>query len=316
MADIQALRQRLRDPKTPDSQKVRIRNRIKFLKSNVKKANKQVTRERRGEGVLKDARQAQKTAEKVLPLDPLGRVDEARSEEVQDVLDQERALSDPFSDAYVGNRSGQLKDFMNRYEDSTQGYDTKELNALREARRRETDRGFQSGRAALMRGQNAVRLGSTQRAAQLAELAKTYGQQSTDAENDIFLRSADEKQRRLEGYGNTLQGVEASEFDKANQALANYKATLGGAEANELDRAKINLGQEAADRAAKVGGVMGILGIQEARRNAEQQNKLIREGYASNERIAGKSSSGSSGGSNAYADELEKLAEELAARGV
>lgn len=316
MADdrIVLLRQKLRDPKTTAQQKQNIKTRIKFLKSSNQKAQKQAKKaERRdGQGVLRDARQAAKTAEKALNLDPLGRVEAGRSEEIADLLDQERALSDPFSDAYAGRRSDETRDFMNRYNDSTQGYNSQETEALRESRRRETERGFQSGRAALARGQNNARTSSTARAAQLAELSKAYGQQSADAETDIFLRGADEKQRRLEGYGSAVKGAEADEFNRANQALANYKATLGGAEANELNRSQINLGQEAAERAAQVSGTMGILGIQEARRNAEQQNQLIREGYRSNENIAGKTNSG--WGSNAYADELDRLAEELEAQ--
>lgn len=305
MADarLDLLRQKLRDPKTTAQQKVDIRIRLKFLQSQNKKEQKQASREKRGEGLLKDARQAAKTAEKALNLDPLGRVNADRSEEMQDILDQERSLSDPFNDAYVGRRSGQMQDFISRYSDSTQGYDSKENEALRDARRRETDRGFQSGRAALARGQNNARTSSTARGAQLAELARSYGTQSADAENDIFMTSANEKQRRLEGLGNIIGGVESTESDRSNTALANYKSSLQGAEVNELGKQNINLGQEAAERAAQVGGTMGILGIQEARRNAEEQNKLIREGYASNERI----SNNHKPTGNPYADELDKL---------
>jgi hypothetical protein len=315
MADdkIIALRERLRTPGITEAQKASIKTRIKFLNSQVKKQEKQVKRELRGENVLKDARQAGKTAEKALDLSPLSRLDATRSEEIENLINQQNALSDPNSEAFAGRRSGQLQDFVSRYQGSTQGYDSSELEALRESRRREMDRGFQSGRAALARGQNNARTSSTAKSAQLAELASQFGIQNADAENDLFMASANEQQRRLEGFGNTIGNIEQNEFDRSDKALANYRSVLEGARADELGRQQVNLGQEAAERAAKVSGTMGILGIQEARRNAEQQNQLVREGYKSNEAIAGKANSGQSS-SNAYADELDAIRKEIEAQ--
>lgn len=251
-----------------------------------------------------DLRTASRLADNQLDTSSLSRVDASRTQDVANLLNQYQATSDPFSSAYAGRRSGQLKDFLSRYEASTQGYDNQELNALREQRRRGLERGFQSGRAGLARSQGNYRLGATQRAAQMADLARSYGQQSADAENDLFIQSEAEKQRRLEGYGSAVQDVEGTEFERGDKALANYRDALETARANELEREKINLGQESADRLAKESGKLGMLGIIESRRNARRQNKLIREGYRSNERIAGSNNSSQ----NAYADALSELA--------
>lgn len=264
-------------------------------------------------GLKKDLKGAKNLAEQFLNLSPLGRVDASRSNEVQNLLNQYQSQSDPFSASFAGKRSGDVNDFLSRYKDSTLGYDSNELTALREQRRRGIDRGFESGRAGLQRGQS-FRMGDTQKSAQLAELAKSYGQNSADAENDIFIKSADEKQKRLEGYGTALQGAENTEYTKGQSALENYKNTLNTANADQLEREKINLGQEATDRAGQSAGIFGILGIQEARRNAKMQNKLIREGYRSNENIAGKNKQIAAPGQS-YSDALNQLADELANSG-
>lgn len=274
-----------------------------------KKANRKLN-----QGISKDLTQSKKIAEEQFDLSDLSRVDAARSPEVQDLLNQQKSLSDPFSDSYAGNRSGQLQDYVGRLNDATQGYDSRELSALRDNRRREMERGFQSGRAGLMKAQGNLRTGSTQKAAQIARLARDYGQSSADAENDLFIQGADEKRRALTQYGDTVRGLESDEFGRSQQALSNYQGQLNQSRADELEREKINLGQEAADRAAQSGAQLGIMQLKEARRNAKQQNKLIRRGYQSNERIA---SGGSGGGGGAtatpgpsYADELNKLAEQ------
>jgi hypothetical protein len=257
-------------------------------------------------GLGKDLKQASKLAKKFLPSDPFMKVDAGRSSGVQDLIDQTRSLSDPFSQAYAGRRSEEQGNYLSRLLESSKGYDSNEIRALRDARRGEMERGFQSGRAALARGQNNYRLGATQKAAQLAELAQGYGRDSAQAENELISKFADEKQRRLGEYGAALTGAENTEYDRGQSALNSYRDTLQTSEANEYDKFKFNAGQEAADRAQTTAGKLGILGIQEARRNAAEQNALIREGYKSNENIAGRSNSGANG----YADAIKQLADQ------
>lgn len=266
------------------------------------------TKIKRRTGLGKDLKQATKLAKKFLPSDPFMKADASRSSGIQDLIDQSRALSDPFSAGYAGRRSKEQGNYLSRLLDSSQGYDSNEMTALREARRNEMERGFQSGRASLARGQNNYRLGATQRAAQLAELAQGYGRDSAQAENELVSKFADEKQRRLNEYGTALTGAEGNEFNRGQQALNNYRDTLQTAEANEYDKFKFNAGQEAADRAQTTAGKLGILGIQEARRNAAEQNALIREGYKSNERISGRSGGGSG---QSMADAIAGLRDEL-----
>lgn len=263
--------------------------------------------------INKDLQKAGTIANKNFDLSPLSRVEGGRPIEVQNALNQHQALSDPFSQAFAGQRSGQLKDYISQLDLYRQGYDAPELNALREARRRELERGFESGRASLLRGQGTAGVPRQARGAQLLELSKAYGRSGADAENDLFIQGAQEKRRANEAYGGAVTQAEADEFTRGQQALTNYTNLLNQARADEFERQKVNLGQEAADRAAQSGAQLGILQLKEARQNAKRQNKIIRQGYKSNERIAGASSGGggtSQPASNPYAEELAKLAEE------
>jgi len=251
-----------------------------------------------------DINKSREIAETVLPLDPLSRIDASRSTETQNLLNQLSSLSDPTSASYVGNRSSEISDYVNRLKNSTQGYDSNELNALREQRLSGMRQNFQSGRAALMRGQGNAGVGTTQRGAQLADLARNFGLQTSAAENDLFVKGADEKQRRLTEYGNTIQGITGQEFNRSQAALNAYREALGGAQADELGRQKINLGQEASDRAARSGGILGVLGIAESRRNARAQNQIARQSL---KRGTGGAATAQGTAANPYADALDSL---------
>ena len=257
----------------------------------------------------KDIGDAKSIAGKHFDLSPLSQVDAGRSNETTNHLNNLSSLSDPHSAAYAGGRTGEMKDFMGRLNESTQGYDSRELNALRESRRRETDRGFQSGRAALDRQQNNYRTGATSRGAQALELAKTYGQQSADAENDLFIAGADEKQKRLESYGTMASSQGELEHLRGERARDAYGREMGLAQDREFDKNKLNLGQEAASKAIVSAGTYGVLGMAESRKESKKANKLARD-------LAARSGSGGSGGSggggsNAIADAQNARADEL-----
>lgn len=264
---------------------------------------------RRGAGgglygsISRDINRAGQIANTALDTSPLSRVDATRSNETTNMLNQYGAYSDPNSAAYVGRRSGEMQDYVGRLKNQMLGYSNPELNALREQRTRAMQTGFQGGTAALMRGQNVARTGAGQRAAQIAALARGYGQDNANAENDLMVKGADEIRRATDAYGTAVGGLESAENTRVRNALADYSGALGDAQSSELDRAKINLGQEATDRALKAGTTLGVLGIGESRRNARRSAKLTREGFRSNERI----SRGGGGGNSGLADALNEL---------
>jgi hypothetical protein len=205
-----------------------------------------------------------------------------------------------------------MSGLVEKHRSGLDGYTSRENNAIRDQRLRGLRRNFAEGRASLARGQNIARTGRNARTAQLMTLAKSHGQSASDAENDLFVRNIDEKQRRLQGFTNLIQGLETDERNRADTALANYREALRTDQIDRLEREKINLGQEAASRAERFGGIMGLLGIADSRRNAKRQNKLMKEQIA---KMGGGGGTTvvSGGGGGSYADALNNLADKFAA---
>lgn len=260
--------------------------------------------------IKRDMFQAGNIAKKTMPLDPLSRVDNTRSTETQDLINRRRGFIDPNNAAYAGRRSGQMQSILSKLQGGLGGYTGTEMQGMREQQARETDNAFNTGRSQLMRGQSMARTGSTQRSAQLMDLAKSFGNSRAQLEQDLLVKNADEMQRRQMDFTGVLRGAENDEATKVQQALGSYETTLGADRADRFERDKINLGQEAKDRAAQVGAQTGIMGLLEARRNAARQAQLAREQMASNERSARASSGGGGGGGGSYYDDIMGLINE------
>lgn len=246
-----------------------------MAKKNKKKGNRLYNR------IGRDLSNAATIANDFLDLGPLSTVDASRSAEVQGALDKYKAYADT-----AGQRSPEMQAYLDRMKGLTEGYDSQEYEALRSQRRREMEKGYQAGQAGLMRGQSVNRLGATQKTAQLLQLAKNYGEQSSAAENDLFVQGAKEKRDAIEAYGGALGDQESAENDRVSKAMADYTGYLGDQEAAEFGKQKFNAGQEAASRAMKQGGILGVMGIGESRRAGKRSSRLIRQGYRSNEKIA------------------------------
>lgn len=268
-----------------------------------KNRNKQTESDRLYNKLGQDITNAKKIADTTLPSSELSTVDASRSQEIQNLINQYQSYSDPNSANFAGKRSAEVSDFVNRLKLGLEGYNSQELNALRAQRLSGMDQGFQSGRATLMRGQNG--LGTTQRGAQLAELAKNFGLARASAENELFVKAADEKQRRLQDYGNTITSLNTTEYNRAQDALKNYSSVLSGARQDELNRQQINLKQEAATRATQVGKVLGTLSLGETRRNNERQNRLMKQAIAKGRPVSTNTIGAPQ--NNPYADAFDNL---------
>lgn len=250
----------------------------------------------------KDLRDAGSIARKNLPLTPLPRLDTGRSNETQNLLNLFSAYADPTKGSYAGARSSQMQDAVGRSIAGLDGYTAQENQGMREQMARDTNQNFMTGRAQLMRGQANARTGSTQRAAQLLELTKSYGNTRANLEQDLFVKNADEKQRRLDAYRNFLGGLEQQEYGRGREARTDLGNLSNSTWERELGTSKFNIEQEGRDRASQVSGILGTLGILDARRNARKQNQLMREQMQSNERVASRSGSGGGGGGGYYED--------------
>lgn len=151
-------------------------------------------------------------------------------------------------------RPAAVQDYINRYQAGLEGYSSPELQAQREQAQRGIDTQYQTGLAQLAKAQarGGVR-GAAAGAAQRNMNRARMGEQQ-NLEQDIFVRNADEKQRRLGEYARSLEG----------------------ARADELDRRKFNLEQGASERAGGMGTFFESLKLGQQRQGADRDYQLNR----------------------------------------
>lgn len=185
----------------------------------------------------------------------LGRLGEERSADETDAINRLREAADR-----AGTRSQDVGDMLARRKAGLEGYSSQENQAAREAMGREITRGGATAAAELRRSQGVARTRGAAAAAQAVNLQRGLQQSRADLEQDLFIRNADEKQRRLAEYENSLRGVEGEEFSRgqlARQDLINQYNYQGG-----LDqyRKEYNLGQQANEIAGRIGAETGGIG--------------------------------------------------------
>ncbi len=185
----------------------------------------------------------------------LGRLGEERSADELDAISRLQRAADS-----AGVRSADISDLLARRKAGLAGYDAPEMQGMRESMGREITRGGATAASELRRAQGASRTRGAAASAQAANLQRSLQQSRADLEQDLFVKNADERQRRLAEYENSLRGVEGEEFSRgqsARQDLVNQYNYQGG-----LDqyRKEYNLGQQANEIAGRAGAETGGIG--------------------------------------------------------
>lgn len=297
----------------------------------------------------KDAEGAAALTRQFMPEGALGRVNAERPEEYNDITSRYKAASEAYGpgggarrsaesqdvlDQYKGklSRSGEMQGILDRFRTGTArtgedaeylgrlkgglgGYSSEENQAALEQQMRESNSAYDAAKTQL--SQNAGKLGV--RGGTLAALSGKIDKQSArdqlGARQDIFLKNADEKQKRLETYGSEvgrIQGdeqgrtkdysnllrdteredntrldayagmvkdAETTEFDKGRLATGDYFNTLKTMRDDELGRQKTNMDQAATERAGQASTYFGGLERGAAVRSQEEEKKLNRGYY-------------------------------------
>lgn len=179
-------------------------------------------------------------ANKLYAPESLGRVstgfnaDGGRITENQDILDR-------------------LKEISNRYYKSSEGYTPEEMQAFRESAQREGDIALKTATNSLNKISPNLRGGAGARI--VANMGRQYGENIIKNEQDINIRNADEKQKRLGEY----QG-----------SVNNYGNALTSMRNDELERQKFNLNQVAAEKAGQYGTLFGGSQLGMANKSAQE----------------------------------------------
>lgn len=150
----------------------------------------------------------------------LGRVNEARSADIQDVISRRKAM--------------------------LEGYTPDEKAAMRDENIRSMQRQTEGQMRALRGAQAASGVRGATASAQNVQLAKGQQEQSRQMERDLFLKNADAKRAALGAFEQSATGAEANELQRQQYNIGQKNAETQAQLATEFGYA--NLG--AADRAA------------------------------------------------------------------
>lgn len=179
----------------------------------------------------------------------------------------------PESDSYVGKRSSDVIDIIARMRSGLDGYASDELQAFRESARREIDKARATEERKMMDTAGRYGLRGAAATARAAQLGRENVAQTQTLEQDLFLKNADERNRRLQDYGSFMRGVEDDEFgrvqnarkaeyematgvdrdyyERGQSALKNYTDWLEKMRAGDLDVQKANADQQMNQKAGK-----------------------------------------------------------------
>lgn len=144
------------------------------------------------------------------------------SPEQQSILRSLKDRSDPNSANYAGKYSSDIQDVINRFKGGLEGYSAAENAAFREAGERGLDSTYNNMRYNKLRDLARTRTRGAAASAQMQGLDRDRGMQQAQFEQDLFIKNADEKQRRLGQYGDYVRGVDSDYANRGASALQDY----------------------------------------------------------------------------------------------
>jgi len=221
----------------------------------------QITEQKKNEAVNKllgpGIEGASALAEKLFPEGSLGRM-EFVGPEGREIVQRYKGIADRYAS---GQPSADLQDIMNRYKAGLEGYNSQELNAMRE----ESLQGINADVAAQQRAlQKAQARSGVRGAAGVAQLAGV-GRQGVNArgnlERDLFIKNADERQRRLGEYSGLVQGVEQQGYERSLGSLGQYENAYGNLRAEDVRTKQYNDQKVADELAGRYGTIFGGLNL-------------------------------------------------------
>lgn len=213
-----------------------------------------------------------------------------RTERTQETKDQlARLLADV-------EYSPEEQDIIRRQQAGLEGYSAAELQAARE----ETLGEVEKAKAAELRNLSRLRgMGATGTGALERSLARDAARARGEIERDIFIKNADEKQRRLGdygtymgalrsarsgrlgAYGTALSGAEEADYQrrqgdyqKMMETQGTYANQLALTREDELKRHLENLGRLEKEKAGQYGSFFGGLNLNLANRQFEESQRI------------------------------------------
>lgn len=207
--------------------------------------------------------QANELVKQFFPEGSLGRVSSGvdangnRIGETQDVLDRFASFR---------GTGGPVADTVARLKAGLEGYTADENTAMREAADRQSKSAYETNISQLAKTQARSGVRGASANAQMANIAAARQKQVDENAQNLMIKNADEKQKRLESYA----GYE-------RQANIDYANALQGQRTDELNRSMINLDKVAAERGGQTGTFFQGVGLGLTRDQQDRDEELAKQ---------------------------------------
>lgn len=192
-----------------------------------------------------------------------------------------RGITDMYKNIAQNYISGQptqpMQDVLSRYRDSLGGYSSPQLQAQREQAQRQIDSQYQTESSALKRAQIQSGVRGAAGTAQMMNLNRSRIGQQQQLEQDLFVKNADEQQRRLGEYSNVLGNVEQQTYGRQQDALQRYRDQYAGVRADDVATKSYNDQKVADEMAGRYGALFGGLNLNLANRGQAEDFILNNE---------------------------------------
>lgn len=237
-----------------------------------------------------DAGGAKQIAESLIPTGSTGRVNTGfqtdangqvikdangnpmRVGETAEALDRLKATA-----STAGARTAEQQAAIANLQAGLGGYNSQQLQGQREQAQRGIDTQYKTGLSSLARAQARSGVRGASAVAQQANAERDRVAQQQNLEQDIFVKNADEMQRRAEGYQGTLQGLEGEEINRGRMANSDYINQLNNQRADELSRERENLDRGAAEQGGKIDTYFKTIDMAQNRRTGNRNYNLARQ---------------------------------------
>lgn len=199
--------------------------------------------------------------------------------EMQQALARYRQYSDQYAQ---GGRTGDMQDVLNRYKSGLEGYTGAESQGFREQAQRGIDQQMRSQLGALRTSQARGGVRGASAAAQQSNLDRMRMAEQQNLEQDLFVRNADEKQRRLQAYSDTLRGAEGEEYGRKMQTQNAYATALGGQEGVNRESERYDMDRLMAERSGAMSSVLTAADLAQQERSERRKLDLWQQALRRN----------------------------------
>lgn len=241
-------------------------------------------------------------------------------------LSREKAWADPTSDAFVGKRSDESKDYLEGLRTQVEnagrrsqemqatldlmkgglaGLNAQENQALRAAAQAEVNRQYQGSVRKLQEAQTRGRVFGASRTAQLSNLDRSQAQQKSDFERDLLIKNIDIQDKRRNDYLGATRTAETDEFNRTTDSMKNYGSALGDAQKSEYDKmieaqnalqkgVQTNFDLKNKAKLGRIGNIAGFTDIVDSRKAAKRQYEISKGGLANQRHATNTAAQGNS----------------------